>query len=241
MLAAAASLSALRPSHLPVPPLAAARTLTQAVSFPFVKIVGQEDMKLALQLNVVDPRIGGVLIMGDRGTGKSVAVRAAHDRDCQSHAKHQEAHAPQPQPVADTHAVPPLPSPARQVRALVDLLPDMAVVAGDNYNSSPTDPQLMGPEARERHAKGEAQPMASRRIPMIEVPLGATEDRICGTIDIERALSEGVKARPWCSAGQGIADVTWPLTDSSTSPPTNHTGLRAGAAGQGEPGDFVCG
>jgi hypothetical protein len=47
----------------------------QAVSFPFVKIVGQEDMKLALQLNVVDPRIGGVLIMGDRGTGKSVAVR----------------------------------------------------------------------------------------------------------------------------------------------------------------------
>jgi hypothetical protein len=47
----------------------------QAVSFPFVKIVGQEDMKLALQLNVVDSRIGGVLIMGDRGTGKSVAVR----------------------------------------------------------------------------------------------------------------------------------------------------------------------
>jgi magnesium chelatase subunit I len=81
------------------------------------------------------------------------------------------------------------------VRALVDLLPEMAVVAGDNYNSSPTDPQLMGPEARERHAKGEAQPTASRRIPMVEVPLGATEDRICGTIDIERALSEGVKAR----------------------------------------------
>ena len=44
-------------------------------AMPFVKIVGQEEMKLALLLNVVDPRIGGVLIMGDRGTGKSVAVR----------------------------------------------------------------------------------------------------------------------------------------------------------------------
>ena len=47
----------------------------QMLGFPFVKIVGQEDMKLALMLNVVDSRIGGVLIMGDRGTGKSVAVR----------------------------------------------------------------------------------------------------------------------------------------------------------------------
>jgi Mg-chelatase subunit ChlI len=69
----------------------------------------------------------------------------------------------------------------------------MDVVAGDNYNSSPTDPQLMGPEAREKSAKGQALPSAKKRIPMIEVPLGATEDRICGTIDIERALSEGVK------------------------------------------------
>lgn len=43
-------------------------------SLPFVKVAGQEEMKLALLLNVVDPRIGGVLIMGDRGTGKSVAV-----------------------------------------------------------------------------------------------------------------------------------------------------------------------
>ena len=95
---------------------------------------------------------------------------------------------------------------------MVDLLPEMAVVAGDNYNSSPTDPQLMGPEARERHSKGEAQPTASRRIPMVEVPLGATEDRICGTIDIERALSEGVKARD----GGGELWRLHALTESSS-------------------------
>lgn len=130
-----------------------ASRLRQAVNFPFVKLVGQEEMKLALMLNVIDARIGGVLIMGDRGTGKSVAVRA-----------------------------------------LVDLLPEVSVVAGDNYNSDPADPQCMGPEALARHEAGQGQPLAKRRIPMVEVPLGATEDRICGTIDIERALAEGVKA-----------------------------------------------
>ena len=39
--------------------------------FPFTAVIGQEEMKLALLLNVIDPRIGGVMIMGDRGTGKS--------------------------------------------------------------------------------------------------------------------------------------------------------------------------
>lgn len=56
---------------------APAVTATKRPAFPFTRIAGQEDMKLALLMNVVDPAIGGVLIMGDRGTGKSVAVRAA--------------------------------------------------------------------------------------------------------------------------------------------------------------------
>jgi hypothetical protein len=52
----------------------ARKLLTRKPCFPFTCIAGQEEMKLALCLNVVDPNIGGVLIMGDRGTGKSVSV-----------------------------------------------------------------------------------------------------------------------------------------------------------------------
>ena len=76
----------------------------------------------------------------------------------------------------------------------MDLLPDIEVIDGDNYNSDPADPSLMGPEARDAYKAGATPRVTKRRIPMIEVPLGATEDRICGTIDIERALSDGVKA-----------------------------------------------
>ena len=121
--------------------------------YPFVKIVGQDELKLALTLNVVDSKIGGCLIMGDRGTAKSVAVRA-----------------------------------------LSDLLPDIEIVPGDPFNSSPTDPELMGPEVLEKFRAKEDIPTGAMKIPMVEVPLGTTEDRICGTIDIEKALAEGVKA-----------------------------------------------
>ena len=121
--------------------------------YPFTAIVGQEEMKLALLLNVIDPRIGGVMIMGDRGTGKSTTIRA-----------------------------------------LADLLPEIDVVAGDPYNSSPVDPDLQSAEVRQRAEHGEQLPIEQRQVPMVDLPLGATEDRLCGTIDIEKALSEGVRA-----------------------------------------------
>ena len=121
--------------------------------FPFTAVIGQEEMKLALLLNVIDPRIGGVMIMGDRGTGKSTTIRA-----------------------------------------LADLLPDIDVVAGDPYNSSATDPDLQSSEVRERMQQGETLSTEPRQVPMVDLPLGATEDRLCGTIDIEKALSEGVRA-----------------------------------------------
>ena len=121
--------------------------------FPFTAIVGQAEMKLALLLNVIDPRIGGVMIMGDRGTGKSTTIRA-----------------------------------------LADLLPEIPVVEGDPYNSSPSDPDLQSAEVRERLSQGEPLQQGSCQVPMVDLPLGATEDRLCGTIDIEKALSEGVRA-----------------------------------------------
>ncbi|KAI4343005.1 hypothetical protein MLD38_027558 [Melastoma candidum] len=121
--------------------------------YPFAAIVGQDEMKLCLLLNVIDPKIGGVMIMGDRGTGKSTVVRS-----------------------------------------LVDLLPEIRVVAGDPYNSDPEDPESMGMEVRERISKGENLPVLSTKINMVDLPLGATEDRVCGTIDIEKALTDGVKA-----------------------------------------------
>ena len=125
----------------------------QSRVFPFTAIVGQAEMKLALLLNVIDPRIGGVMIMGDRGTGKSTTIRA-----------------------------------------LADLLPEIPVVAGDPYNSSPSDPDLQSSEVRERVQRGESLSEGRCQVPMVDLPLGATEDRLCGTIDIEKALSEGVRA-----------------------------------------------
>ncbi len=126
---------------------------TRRVVFPFTAIVGQEEMKLALLLNVIDPKIGGVMIMGDRGTGKSTTIRA-----------------------------------------LADLLPEIPVVADDPFNSHPSDADLMSDAVRQQLEQHSEIPVAKKKVPMVDLPLGATEDRVCGTIDIEKALSEGVKA-----------------------------------------------
>ena len=137
--------------------------------FPFTSIVGQEEMKLALILNVIDPKIGGVMVMGDRGTGKSTTVRA-----------------------------------------LSDLLPDMKVVANDPFNSDPTDPELMSEEVANKIKNDHKLETETKKIPMIDLPLGATEDRVCGTIDMEKALTEGIKAfEPGllASANRGILYV----------------------------------
>lgn len=80
------------------------------------------------------------------------------------------------------------------IRALADLLPGIEVVAGDPYNSSPTDPDLQSSDVRQRLEHGETLATEDRQVPMVDLPLGATEDRLCGTIDIEKALSEGVRA-----------------------------------------------
>ncbi len=127
--------------------------LTRRPVFPFTAIVGQEEMKLSLLLNVIDPKIGGVMIMGDRGTGKTTTIRA-----------------------------------------LADLLPEIEVVADDPFSSHPEDTDLMSDAVKATLMAGQALPVAKRKVVMVDLPLGATEDRVCGTIDIEKALAEGVKA-----------------------------------------------
>ena len=128
-------------------------TLKNLTNFPFAAIIGQEEMKLALQLNVIDPKIGGVIIMGDRGTGKSTTIRA-----------------------------------------IADLLPEIEIVKDDPFNSHLTDPELMSTDVLNLIKDDVALEKDFIKIPMVDLPLGATEDRVCGTIDIEKALTEGIKA-----------------------------------------------
>ena len=80
------------------------------------------------------------------------------------------------------------------IRALADLLPAIEVVEGDPYNSSLDDPDLQSNDVREIIESGSEVQKGEKQVPMIDLPLGATEERLCGTIDIEKALSEGVRA-----------------------------------------------
>lgn len=116
--------------------------------FPFSAIVGQENIKKALILNAINPSIGGVLIKGDKGTGKTTAVRA-----------------------------------------LADLLPSIKVVKGCPFNCDPNDKSSLCDSCRSEDIKIEEKKMR-----VIELPLGSTEDRVVGSINIEKALKEGTKA-----------------------------------------------
>jgi magnesium chelatase subunit I len=123
-----------------------------AIAFPFSAIVGQDEMKLALLIAAVDPKVGGVLAFGDRGSGKSTAVRA-----------------------------------------LAALLPKMKVVVGCRYNCDPDRVAEFCDDCRARAAKGELK-TAQVPVPVVDLPLGATEDRVVGALDLERALARGEKA-----------------------------------------------
>lgn len=114
--------------------------------FPFSAIVGQDEMKQAMVLTAIDPGIGGILVFGDRGTGKSTAVRA-----------------------------------------LAALLPEIQQVEGCPVNSACL-------QDCPDWAEIGSQMIVQRPTPVIDLPLGATEDRVVGALDIERALTRGEKA-----------------------------------------------
>jgi magnesium chelatase subunit D len=122
--------------------------LLKNLIFPFSAIVGQENVKKALILNAINPGIGGVLIKGDKGTGKTTAVRA-----------------------------------------LADLLPSLKVVKGCPFNCDPDDEESACDTCKSDNAEIE-----EKKMKVVELPLGSTEDRVVGSINIEKALKEGTRA-----------------------------------------------
>ena len=124
-----------------------------AIPFPFSAIVGQDEMKLAIQIVAIDPKVGGILALGDRGTGKSTAVRA-----------------------------------------LADLLPPLQVVVGCRYGCDPASSEATCTDCTSLKATGKRPKTETRPVPVVDLPLGASEDRVVGALDLEKALSQGVKA-----------------------------------------------
>lgn len=125
-----------------------------ALTFPFSAIVSQDEMKLAILLSAIDPSIGGVLVFGDRGTGKSTAVRA-----------------------------------------LAALLPRMRAVVGCRYGCDPDADGSACPDCAALRLASAGKPASHLMdVPVVDLPLSATEDRVVGALDLERALSQGVKA-----------------------------------------------
>ncbi|MFN9774479.1 MAG: magnesium chelatase ATPase subunit I [Burkholderiales bacterium] len=123
-----------------------------ALAFPFSAIVGQDEMKRAILIAAVDPSVGGVLVLGDRGTGKSTAVRA-----------------------------------------LAALLPQMKATVGCRYACDPA----AAPGACDRCDELKSGKRVKSHlvpVPVVDLPLGATEDRVVGALDLERALTVGEKA-----------------------------------------------
>lgn len=120
--------------------------------FPFSAIVGQEKMKMALLLNVINPKIGGVLLRGEKGTGKSLAVRA-----------------------------------------LAHLLPEVDVVADCPFHCDPANPKEMCASCIDKMSKGKELHVVKRSVSVVDLPIGATEDRLVGTLDIEKAIKTGEK------------------------------------------------
>ncbi|NDF05934.1 MAG: magnesium chelatase ATPase subunit I [Betaproteobacteria bacterium] len=124
-----------------------------AIPFPFSAIVGQDEMKLAIQIVAIDPKVGGILALGDRGTGKSTAVRA-----------------------------------------LADLLPPLQVVMGCRYGCDPASSAANCTDCASLKFAGKRPKSETRPVPVVDLPLGASEDRVVGALDLEKALSQGVKA-----------------------------------------------
>jgi magnesium chelatase subunit D len=121
--------------------------------FPFSAIVGLDKLKLAMLINAINPKIGGVLIRGPKGSGKSTIVRS-----------------------------------------LADILPKIRVVKDCPFNCNPSDPSGMCAVCAEKYKGREKSPEEERDMVLVDLPLGATEDRVVGSLDVEKAIKQGIEA-----------------------------------------------
>ena len=123
------------------------------MNFPFTAILGQDKMKMGLILNVIDPQIGGVLLTGHQGTGKSTAVRS-----------------------------------------LVDIMPKLEIVKNCEFSCDPISVfDDLCANCREKKEKGQLD-TEIRDMKIVNLPLGVTEDMVCGSLSIDKVLSEGIKS-----------------------------------------------
>jgi Mg-chelatase subunit ChlI/Mg-chelatase subunit ChlD len=127
--------------------------MQRRVVFPFSAIVTLDKLKLAILINAINPKIGGLLIRGPKGSGKTTVVRG-----------------------------------------LIDILPKIEVVEGCPFNCNPHDPSNMCPKCSERYMRGEKLPVKEMEMTIVNLPLGATEDRVVGSLDVEKAIKLGVEA-----------------------------------------------